>query len=60
MTYHGDGQRAWSNVANYFVELVRVDAETIEGAGGREPDVGLGRQVVRVAARKRYQSSFFQ
>lgn len=37
-------------MADDFVELVRVDAQSVKGTGSRELDVSLGRQVVRVAA----------
>lgn len=50
ITYHGDGQSARRNPVDHLVDLVCVDAETVEGAWGRQLDVGLGGQVGRVAS----------
>lgn len=47
---HGDGQCARLNAVDHFINLIGVDAKAIEGTGCGKLDVGLRRQVSRVAS----------
>lgn len=51
MTYHGDGQGPGGDTVDDLVDLIRVDAKTIKGTGGRQLDMSLRRQIGRVASK---------
>lgn len=49
-TYHSDSQAAWLDPLDYFVNLVCVDAETVECTGRGELHMGLGGEVCRMTS----------
>lgn len=60
ITHHCDGQCTRGDAVDDFIDLIGVDAKTIEGTGGRELDVCLGRQIAGVASEKKLVQFYLQ